>query len=251
MKARSMTADADLASVLPYVLIHAEAESPRECCGVIIREGAASLYVACRNIALDSEHFVIDPVDLMRAEESGPLIGYAHSHPFIDPEPSQADLVGIERTGLPWLIANHPTGRYTITRPTGYVAPLIGRTFVHGVHDCYGLVRDYYATHSVKLNDYPRAYGWWDDMHGPDLYRSNFATEGFSEVPRETLREHDLILMRIHAKQDNHMAVYLGDGVILHHMLGQLSRREFYGEHFQRRTTAVLRHRTFLKGPTC
>lgn len=237
----------DFSAIVPFVRIHAEAESPRECCGVIIAGADGSpLYVACRNIGGETEHFMIDPEDLARAEDTGELLGYAHSHPFLDPAPTAADLVGIERTCLPWLIVNHPVGTWTVTEPSGYVAPLIERVFVHGVHDCYGLVRDYYATQGVALNDYPRSFGWWTKPDGPDLYRENFAREGFVEVPRETLRENDLILMRIRAQQDNHMAVYLGNGVILHHLVSQLSRREFYGEHYQRRTTAVLRHRAFL-----
>jgi cell wall-associated NlpC family hydrolase len=61
------------------------------------------------------------------------------------------------------------------------------------------------------------------------------------------LQPHDLILMNIRARRDNHMAVYLGDGVILHHLIGTASRREVYQEFFQRRTTAVLRHRAFVK----
>lgn len=237
----------DLASVVPLVRIHAEAEAPRECCGVVVaREDGSPLYVACRNLARETEHFLIDAEDFAKAEDTGDVLAIAHSHPFMSPAPSSADLAGIERTRLPWLIVNHPTGAFTITHPSNYVAPLVGRAFVHGVHDCYALVRDYYAAHGIALNDYPRYYGWWNEPDGPDLYRDNFGREGFVEVPRETMREHDLVLMRIRARRDNHMAVYVGGGTILHHLIEQLSRREFYGEFFQRRTTAVLRHRAFL-----
>ncbi|WP_429584243.1 C40 family peptidase [Paraburkholderia youngii] len=242
-----MTNDDSIARVVPYVVIHADAEAPRECCGVVIAQpDGEPLYIACHNIAPAAQHFMIDPQDYASAEDTGPVIAIAHSHVFVPPQPTDADLASIERTGLPWLIVNHPTGTHTITRPSGYVAPLLGRPFVHGVHDCYAIVRDYYATQGIALNDYPRLYGWWNEPDGPDLYRENFAREGFVEVPRETLREHDLILMNIRARRDNHMAVYLGRGVILHHLIEQPSRREFYGEFYQKRTTAVLRHRTLM-----
>jgi proteasome lid subunit RPN8/RPN11 len=248
--------ESELVSVVPFVRIHADSEAPRECCGVVI-EGPEKkpVYVACRNIGGETEHFIIDPKDYANAEDGGRVLAIAHSHPFMSPAPSGADLTGIERTGLPWLIVNHPTGAFTITRPSGYRAPLVGREFVHGVHDCYGLVRDYFAERGVVLNDYPRTFNWWKDPNGPDLYRANFATEGFVVVhdgPLDSaslrmVRKHDLILMRFLAAQDNHMAVYLGDGVILHHLVSQLSRREYYGEHWQRRTTAVLRHKSFME----
>ncbi|MFM0224174.1 C40 family peptidase [Paraburkholderia dipogonis] len=240
--------------MVPFVRIHAEGEAPRECCGLIVTrvDPPLLMYIACTNLARETEHFIIDPKDYARAEDTGKVVAIVHSHPFIPPEPSLADLTGIERTGLPWLIVNHPLGTWSVNHPRGFVAPLLGRPFVHGVHDCYALVRDYYAERGIVLNDYPRSYGWWDDAGGADLYRDNFATEGFAVVLDHApltfddftaIRPDDLILMRIRAQHDNHMAVYLGDGVILHHMIGHASRREAYQEFYQRRTVAVLRHR--------
>jgi proteasome lid subunit RPN8/RPN11 len=247
-----MTAE-NLQALVPYVLIHAEAEAPRECCGVVVREaGDGLVYIACRNIASEKNQFVIDPEDYVRAADAGEIVAIAHSHVLTPPQPTEADRTEIERSGLPWLIVNYPTGAYVIAEPDGYRAPLVGRPFVHGVHDCYGLVRDYFASVGVALNDYPRAYGWWDAEDGPDLYRENFASEGFVQIAtgfedaRAKLRQHDLIMMNIRARRDNHMAVYLGGGVILHHLIDQLSRRETYQEFYQRRTTAVLRHRAFM-----
>jgi proteasome lid subunit RPN8/RPN11 len=237
----------ELIALVPYVRIHAEAEAPRECCGLAVRDRSGLLvYVACRNVARDHEHFIINATDYARAEDTGEVVAIAHSHPYMDPAPSLADRTSIEDTGLPWLIVNHPLGTYTISRPEGFAAPLIGRPFVHGVHDCYALVRDYFAKIGITLNDYARSWGWWEGATGPDLYRDNFMGEGFREVPPETLREHDLILMRIRAPRENHMAVYLGHDVILHHLIGQPSRRETYQEFYQRRTTAVLRHCSFM-----
>ena len=60
-------------------------------------------------------------------------------------EPSPADRVMCEKTGLPWIIVNHPLGTFTVNQPVPFLAPFPGRTFVHGVHDCYGIVRDWYA----------------------------------------------------------------------------------------------------------
>ena len=250
-----------LTDMIPFVRIHAEAEAPRECCGLIVTRADPPrlMYIACTNLAKQTEHFIIDPKGYARAEDTGAVIAIVHSHVYEPPEPSLADRTGIERSMLPWLIVNHPLGTYSITHPSGFVAPLIGRPFVHGVHDCYALVRDHYAGQGIVLNDYARTYGWWDDPEGPDMYRANFRTEGFVTVINgqptsgdlAQLRTHDLILMRIRAVRDNHMAVYLGGGVILHHMIGQASRHEYFQEFYQRRTVAVMRHHALMEPASC
>jgi proteasome lid subunit RPN8/RPN11 len=244
----------DLSPLVPYVRIHAEAEAPREACGLAVREEPDHqlTYFACKNLARETEHFVIDPTGYARCEDAGEIVAIVHSHVFEPPEPSMADLTGIEASGLPWLIVNHPVGTWCVTGPSGFVAPLTGRPFVHRVHDCYSLVRDYYATLGIHLNDYTRSWGWWEGANGPDLYRQNFEVEGFVQIAssfedaRHALRASDLVLMNIRAPRENHMAVYLGDGVLLHHLIGQLSRREAYQEFYQRRTTGVLRHRSLM-----
>jgi hypothetical protein len=43
--------------------------------------------------------------------------------------------------------------------------------------------------------------------------------------------------------------VYLGDGVILHHLYGQLSRRESFTEDWQRRVAMVVRHSSRIGQP--
>jgi len=246
----------DFTSVLPMIQLHADAVAPRECCGLVVRRPDGALqYMPCRNLAHADDQFTICPEDAAHAEDTGEVVAYAHSHVFTPPTPTDADRASMARTGLPWIIVNHPLGSYTVNQPVPFLAPFAGRAFVHGVHDCYGILRDWYAGElGIVLNDYPRQYGWWDREDGPDLYRENFSREGFVVVHEGALdaaalgalRTHDLLLMRIRAKRDNHMAVYVGGNVILHHLVDQLSRREVLQEFYQRRTTAVLRHRSML-----
>jgi cell wall-associated NlpC family hydrolase len=42
----------------------------------------------------------------------------------------------------------------------------------------------------------------------------------------------------------NHIAVYIGNEMILHHGHGRLSRRDIYGGFWQKHTTHHLRHKT-------
>lgn len=228
--------------ILAQIRAHAAAEFPRECCGlVVVRKGKAR-YWPCRNLATVSEQFHLHPEDYAAAEEEGDVLTIVHSHPNLSPQPSQADLVGCEASGLPWLIVNWPTGETYEWAPTGYVAPLVGRVFSHGVLDCYSLIRDYYARElQITLPDFARQDNWWKT--GQDLYRDNFQAAGFVSIDASALRRHDVILMQLSANTTNHGAIYLGDGRILHHPMNRLSGRDAYGGYWQNITTLYLRHR--------
>lgn len=103
---------------------HADREKPQECCGlVIIRKGKQS-YFPCRNIAVGTDQFAIHPEDYMAAEEAGDIVAVIHSHVNISPQPSQADLVSCEASGLPWFIYGHPVGTWAELYPNGYKRPM-------------------------------------------------------------------------------------------------------------------------------
>jgi cell wall-associated NlpC family hydrolase len=55
----------------------------------------------------------------------------------------------------------------------------------------------------------------------------------------------DLILMQIRSRNrvPNHAAIYLGDGMMLHHLHSRLSSRDIYGGYWQEVTRSIWRHR--------
>lgn len=233
------------AYILQHIREHAAREYPRESCGVVVVARGRRRYLTCRNIAERNEHFVIAPEDYVAAEDAGEVVMIVHSHPGVPAIPSQADMVGIEKTGLPWLIVNWPTGAYTVTAPSGYVPPLIGREFAHGVLDCLTLIQDWYRTElGITLKDYPREDEWW--LKGKDYYRERFADCGFVTAPSGGLKPHDVIFMQVAAPVPNHGAVYLGDDQIIHHVMHRLSSRDVYGGWWRKITTGVVRHRSLL-----
>jgi cell wall-associated NlpC family hydrolase len=96
-----------------------------------------------------------------------------------------------------------------------------GRPFIHGMFDCYTLVRDYYKR---KFNIFlptniQRDWEWWNK--GENLYLENAKNCLFEEV--EDIKKHDVLLMKINSPVPNHAAIYLGEGKILHHMAGRFS----------------------------
>lgn len=223
---------------------HARVEYPREACGLIVADSdGTQVYWPCRNLAEKQSQFAMDPADYALAEDSGPILAVVHSHPDAAPLPSQADLVACERTGIPWFILGWPTEIWHFMTPKGYRAPLIGREFVHGVLDCYTLIRDWYQeVRSVSLLDFERGEDWW--QKGGDLYLENFGKAGFEKIPEPwDLQVGDVILMQIRSKVVNHAAIYLGRDQILHHVFNRLSSRDVFGGFWRKNTRMVIRYR--------
>jgi cell wall-associated NlpC family hydrolase len=97
----------------------------------------------------------------------------------------------------------------------------------------------------VTLPDPVRHDEWWNDG-GSALYNdaalrdANFAPVSVSEIAKG-----DLILMQIRSRNrvPNHAAIYLGDGMMLHHLHSRLSSRDIYGGYWQEVTRSIWRHR--------
>lgn len=230
---------------------HAENAFPRECCGLVVIVKGRERFIACTNAAQGADHFILPAEEYADAEALGEIVAVVHSHPNAPAEPSQADLVACEGSGLPWHIVRVDlvdgaalAGEMVTIEPTGYRAPLVGRQFSHGVLDCYQLIVDWYQQErGITLKQFARADGWWDDGDS-DLYTRGFPEAGFVRIADgEQPQVGDVILMQIRSRNQvpNHAAVYLGDGVMLHHLHGRLSSRDIYGGYFQETTRAVLR----------
>ena len=157
------------------------------------------------------------------------------------PNPSQVDKSSCERSRVPWYIVSPQTGLWGECHPTGKDIPYVGRPFIHGLDDCYSLVRDWYQKElNIKLNDYFRQNEWW--YKGENLYLDNFAKEGFREIKEEELRYGDLLLMCIVSNVPNHAAIFLEGNIVLHHVQGRLSSRDVYSGYYRKATAKRLRH---------
>ena len=224
------------------ILEHAKAEFPREACGLVAVVKGRRRYFPCRNIAeTPDEHFILDPADYAETEDKGEIVAVIHSHPTTNHNPSQADRVACEKSGLPWHIVNPQTEQWGYCEPAGFELPYVGREFSFGVVDCYSLCRDWYGRElGLKLSDYDRRDKFW--LRGENLYLDNFASEGFREISVEELQYGDAILMQLESPLPNHAAIYLGDQQILHHIQGRLSSRDIYGGYYWKSTAKALRH---------
>jgi proteasome lid subunit RPN8/RPN11 len=213
-----------------------------ECCGLVIVQSGRWRYIPCQNQSLTTDQFRISASDQGKARMLGEVVMVVHSHPFVAPDPSEGDLTACEESALPWLIVNHPLGHYRVVEPSGFKAPLVGRTFTHGINDCYTLIKDYYKQNlGIELLDFAREDNWWN--HGQNLYMDGFALTGFRKLDADVPRaKHDVLLLQLRSPVPNHAAIYLGDGKIIHHLFGRLSTIESYDGYWSFNTVAFLRH---------
>jgi len=98
-------------AVLDALLAEARAAAPEEACGILLGQGGRiSELIPARNVhALPATHFEIDPAVLIaayRAERVGgpAVLGFYHSHPNGQGEPSASDFASAAHDGRVWAI---------------------------------------------------------------------------------------------------------------------------------------------------
>lgn len=220
---------------------YAVSQFPNEACGFILKDGA---FFPCANLSPEPrKNFVVDEDE--EVYERG-IVGFLHSHTPDDPDPetgrvqpvaispSLGDMEGQLNCDYPWGIST--CDGETTTQPIWFgdqlaPRPLLGREFVHGVWDCFSIIRDWHKLeHGIEIRSYPRERSWWgkkeEGYAGDDLYMKNFEDAGFVRVYRDNgPLVGDCFICRLKSTVLNHAGVYIGDDHFLHHPGGSLSLR--------------------------
>ncbi len=224
---------------------------PHEACGYVVRKGKKSWPVVCTNLSeTPRNHFLISLEERLRVEELGEVVGVWHTHVNESPEPSPADRVGCEVSDVPWFILSVYGGEtlsfsdMTTLEPSGFELPYLERPYAFGVLDCWSLVRDYYRREfDIALGDYPRVESFW--AKGLDFFGLNWQAENLVKVNGQEPQVGDLFFIQTDGGGViNHVAIYIGNELILHHCHGRLSRRDVYGGYWHKHTVLHLRHQS-------
>ena len=213
-----------------------------EICGFILSSPEGPVIEPAKNCAeIPASQFRFEAAEYLRQSNSGKLIGLYHSHPSTSSALSTADKVLAESYQLPLAVYSVPEDAFNIYTPNGYIVPLVGRSFVLGCHDCASLVLDYYRQElKIELPDMEHSVqclvtGW-------SGFRSYLGANGFRAV--QVPQKHDVLLMALGESKGlpNHAGIFLGDGRMLHQLMGRVSEHTCYGRYWQDHTVYIARH---------
>ena len=204
-------------------------KAPEEACGYIYNN---EVYFV-DNVSDDPVNtFKLSVEDCCKISDLDCILWHSHTNGMAIP--SKEDMECQQVTGKEWLIFvfdkqlnNYYLKEYFSFGDDTKTPPLYGRTFKFGVTDCYSFIRDYYRQElGINLKNYPREYRAW--YKGVADYENHFKDEGFIEVGRGLggLEKNDVILFRLNSPVLNHGAVYLGNGLIGHHLEDKLSKTD-------------------------
>jgi proteasome lid subunit RPN8/RPN11 len=229
--------------ILKDAVAHAEEMQPRESCGVV----AGGKYHRLDNLDSAINSFVMYMRAYLVIDRKTPVQAVVHSHVHQPPLPSEADRAMCEATAKPWLIVSWPDGTWQVTEPTGYKAPLVGRSFVWNCQDCWTLTRDAFERFTgVDMPEIFLPWEFWQDAE-KEIVLDYYERAGLVIVDDPEWRHCDIAAMQVWPSRIiNHLGLILYPDILLHQLGGQLSVREIYGGFYAKCTRHHLRHKDFL-----
>jgi cell wall-associated NlpC family hydrolase len=233
---------------------------PEEACGFFLK---GNRFLPVENQApADQRHssFSFDIRDYAAYEDD--IEGFVHSHTSgpetntdgtlvkADGSPTKEDMASQIASGWPFGIS--VVDETTCGNPVWWgdslpIRPLIGRGFLHGINDCYSLVRDWHRLQGIHFDDVPRDLAWWKETNEQgeakvDLYMDLFESRGFKRVHRDYPQMGDCFIVKFHSPLvRNHAGVFISDDEFAHHAGDQLSKRQL-GSIWQNRIDFLVRH---------
>jgi hypothetical protein len=243
---------------------HAKNEYPNESCGIIVN----NKYIPCENVSDNKRwNFEIDKHLIAKHTIAGDLQCVIHSH--VDEvgknkdtgqkyvadygHASKDDMIRQAAMMVPFGIVHlNIDGSHVKTFYFGDQLPtqeLKGRTFIHGVYDCYGLLRDYYKRiFEITLPQFPRYFGWWNDKKNSSMLTDYAEQADFHRVEINEYNKYkhgDAVFMTILSHTVNHCSVYTDNGLIMHHLCDRLSCEQPL-MNFRNSISCVYRYKEFM-----
>jgi proteasome lid subunit RPN8/RPN11 len=221
---------------------HVLAEYPRESVGYVQN----NIYCPLENVHSDPLNFFslsAKDSELLATIEDYVLI---HSHTeetfTADPRtPSYEDMLGQRDTGVTWGIV-HCDGE-NVSKILYFGPPskeaLLGRNYISNVQDCFTLARDFlYIEKGIDVGIHPRPTEW--EVWNPHYIEQTYTSLGFKQVPVDDVQCGDILLFTIGSKYINHIGVYVGEDVFIHHLYNRTSASDSFRK-WHKQLTKVIR----------
>jgi len=224
---------------------YAKEQAPEEACGLLAIIKGKETFWPCKNLAEGKfEFFILDPDDWAECEDTGEVIGVIHSHPVGAATPSDTDRAACEHLGFPYYIYSIEHDHWESFVPTGWKAPsLIGRKFIWGKYDCWSIISDWYLeTKKIQLMNWKRPKRIKDFIKNPEFEKA-LPLGGFKkQESNKDIKVGDVLLFQSVTGNLDHVAVYMGDNMILNHNIKALSCREPFDLRYQKALRGVYRY---------
>ena len=224
---------------------YAKKQTPEEACGLLAIIKGKETFWPCKNLAEGKfEFFILNPDDWAECEDTGEVIGVIHSHPVGAATPSDTDRAACEHLGFPYYIYSIEHDHWEKLKPTGWKNPsLIGRRFIWGKYDCWSIISDwYYETKNIKLKEWKRPKRIKDFIENP-LFEKGLPITGFKkQKTNDDIQIGDVLLFQSITGNLDHVALYLGDNMILNHNIKSLSCRQLFDFNYQQSLKGVYRY---------
>lgn len=120
---------------------------------------------------------------------------------------------------------------------------LINVPYRAGVDDCYGLIRKVYnRCFGIEMPNYARPLNFAEsglNLIALILNNPNFIQKGMHP---KFLNDGDVLFFRCASTETNHLGVYVGNGLFLHHQIDHIVKEENLDQRWLKRLTHVAYH---------
>ena len=162
-------------------------------------------------------------------------------------------LFDLEKLNIKYILYCIKTDKFKEYFPNTENNFYVGRPFKIGKNDCFSLIRDYYKKELMTdISDCKRDKDWY--IGHKDLFKEIYSLNkndwikifvGPPEIYK--MNKHDEIVFKFkETGRECHIAVYLGNNMMLHQKQDRYSTIEKYSGSYQRRTAYVARHKNLV-----